>query len=100
MIASGAQREGSRDDAPGRGRGGAPRRIALLVGLGLAWSAAAVASDLDLAEAEKLYRTGQSDEGAKRGRAEIGKGVWSEPCAHWEIKAELARGKAAAGFGT
>src|SRR4051794_33974487 len=89
MIAPGMQRGATQDDAPGH----RPGRIAALLSIWLACSAGAAASDLDLVDAEKLYRTGEYDECAKLAGEETAKGYWSEPWAHWKIKAELARGK-------
>ena len=62
MAASDGERDRRQDDVRKRGRRALLRRIALLVsfGLGLAGgpTAAAVASDLDLSDAEQLYHTG------------------------------------------
>ena len=71
-------------------------------GLGLAGgpTAAAVASDLDLDDAEQLYHTGHYDECARMAAGEIARGLWSERWAHWKIKAERARGKSAAALAT
>src|SRR4051794_40798273 len=91
MTAPGKQPGASRDDGPGH----RPARAAVVLVLWLACQAGAIApaSDLDLVDAEKLYRTGQYDECAKLAGEETAKGYWSEPWAHWRIKAELARGK-------
>jgi hypothetical protein len=61
---------------------------------------AVAASDLDLSDAEQLYRTGKYDECARLAAAEIGRGLWSERWAHWKIRAELARGKYEAALAT
>src|SRR4051794_10222248 len=105
MVTSSTQRGSSRDPIPGRGRVGPLRRTSLIllsIGFGLASSAAAVAlaSDLDLGDAEKLYRAGRYDECARLAGEEMGKGFWNEHWAHWKIKAELARGKRAEALAT
>jgi tetratricopeptide (TPR) repeat protein len=76
----------------------------LLVGFGLGWTggptAAVVASDLDLGDAEQMYRTGHYAECAKMAAGEIVRGLWSERWAHWKIKSERAQGKSAAALAT
>ena len=81
MAASDGKRDWQQDEVRRRGRRALFRRIAVLVGFGLGLvgsAAAAVASDLDLGEAEQLYHTGHYDECARMAAGEIVRGFWSE----------------------
>ena len=64
--------------------------------LGALAPATATAAAADLAEVEKLFRTGQYDECAALAAQQISKDEETERSSELKIKAELARGKYAA----
>ncbi len=73
-----------------------PPRIGVLTGLvipAFCLLVCSVAAAAELADAEKLYRTGRYDECARMADEEINSVGWNEPWRHWKIKSELARGK-------
>jgi tetratricopeptide (TPR) repeat protein len=85
MLASVLQRR-----SPRRGGCAQLKRLILSLCFGLLCTAASAA---DLAEAEKLFRTGNYDECVKAVDLAIESNAWGEPWRHLKIKAALARGK-------
>ena len=65
--------------------------FALLLACGLAGAPTAIAADL--AEAEKLFRTGRYDECVRLVDDEIANMAWSESWRHLKIRSQLATGK-------
>src|SRR3954453_8036255 len=61
--------------------------------LGALAPATATAAAADLAEVEKLFRTGQYDQCAALAAQQISKDEETERCSELKIRAELARGK-------
>ena len=90
MDGSTARRDTPWHDFPRQGRTALSRQLVLLLGLALPCPAAFAA---DLADAEKLFRTGQYDECAKLAAEALENGGGDERWRHLKIESELARGK-------
>ena len=103
MAASDGERDRRQDERPGSGGRGAllsEDRPAGQVRLGLAGgpTAAAVASDLDLSDAEQLYHTGHYDECARMAAGEItAQGYGASPLGPLEVPVRTGPGQVGGG---
>jgi tetratricopeptide (TPR) repeat protein len=75
-------------------------RVALFASLALAAPSSRALADIDLEQAETLFRTGKYDECARAAAEEIRGGGWNERWYVLKIESELARGKYAEALAT